>query len=72
MISSALFCNSHVFDTGYVLSCLPFMSEDHLKINEQIELIKNLKLTPDIIINIKVTVILYLELSIAFDFFSFA
>lgn len=66
MISSALFCNSHVFDTGYVLSCLPFMSE------EQIELIKNLKLTPDIIINIKVTVILYLELSIAFDFFSFA
>ncbi|XP_005914603.1 adenylate kinase 9 [Haplochromis burtoni] len=38
---------------GYVLSCLPFMSEEHLKINEQIELIKNLKLTPDIIINIK-------------------
>lgn len=48
------------------------MSEEHLKINEQIELIKNLKLTPDIIINIKVTVILYLELSIALDFFSFA
>ncbi|XP_039454978.1 adenylate kinase 9 isoform X1 [Oreochromis aureus] len=38
---------------GYVLSCLPFMSEEHLKINEQIELIKNLKLTPDFIINIK-------------------
>lgn len=48
------------------------MSEEHLKINEQIELIKNLKLTPDFIINIKVTVILYLELSIAFEFFSFA
>ncbi|XP_071335378.1 adenylate kinase 9 isoform X3 [Trachinotus anak] len=38
---------------GYVLSCLPFMSEECLKIQEQIELIKNLKLTPDFIINIK-------------------
>nr|XP_046228264.1 adenylate kinase 9 [Scatophagus argus] len=38
---------------GYVLSCLPFMSEESLKIHEQIELIKNLKLTPDFIINIK-------------------
>ncbi|XP_030577131.1 adenylate kinase 9 isoform X3 [Archocentrus centrarchus] len=38
---------------GYVLSCLPFMSEECLKINEQIELIKNLKLAPDFIINIK-------------------
>ncbi|XP_070781653.1 adenylate kinase 9 [Enoplosus armatus] len=38
---------------GYVLSCLPFMSEECLKIHEQIELIKNLKLTPDFIINIK-------------------
>ncbi|XP_038592648.1 adenylate kinase 9 isoform X2 [Micropterus salmoides] len=38
---------------GYVLSCLPFMSEECLKIPEQIELIKNLKLTPDFIINIK-------------------
>ncbi|XP_061587402.1 adenylate kinase 9 [Cololabis saira] len=37
---------------GYVLSCLPFISEC-LKIHEQIELIKNLKLTPDFIINIK-------------------
>lgn len=41
-------------NTGYVLSCLPFMSEECLKIHEQIELIKNLKLTPDFIINIKV------------------
>ena len=39
---------------GYVLSCLPCMSERCLKITEQIELLKNLKLTPDIIINIKV------------------
>ncbi|KAL7388763.1 hypothetical protein ABVT39_020280 [Epinephelus coioides] len=38
---------------GYVLSCLPFMSEEHLKIHEQLEMIKNLKLTPDFIINIK-------------------
>ncbi|KAE8286847.1 Adenylate kinase 9 [Larimichthys crocea] len=38
---------------GYVLSCLPFMSEECLKIHEQIELIKNLKLMPDFIINIK-------------------
>ncbi|XP_037607172.1 adenylate kinase 9 [Sebastes umbrosus] len=38
---------------GYVLSCLPFMSEDGLTIHKQTELIKNLKLTPDFIINIK-------------------
>ncbi|KAM3861101.1 LOW QUALITY PROTEIN: adenylate kinase 9-like [Diretmus argenteus] len=38
---------------GYVLSCLPFMSEDCLKIRDQIELIKNLKLSPDFLINIK-------------------
>lgn len=43
-------------DTGYVLSCLPFMSEECLKIHEQIELIKNLKLAPDFIINIKVII----------------
>ncbi|KAK7907798.1 hypothetical protein WMY93_016410 [Mugilogobius chulae] len=38
---------------GYVLSCMPFMSERSLKIQEQIELLKNLKLPPDFIINIK-------------------
>ncbi|XP_029352962.1 adenylate kinase 9 [Echeneis naucrates] len=38
---------------GYVLSCLPFMSEEFLQIHKQIELIKSLKLTPDFIINIK-------------------
>ncbi|XP_060948025.1 adenylate kinase 9-like [Limanda limanda] len=38
---------------GYVLSCLPLMSEECLKIHEQVALIKNLKLTPDFIINIK-------------------
>ncbi|XP_034018068.1 adenylate kinase 9 [Thalassophryne amazonica] len=40
---------------GYVLSCLPFMSQEELKIQDQIELIKNLKLSPDFIINIKYT-----------------
>ncbi|XP_069014339.1 adenylate kinase 9 [Embiotoca jacksoni] len=38
---------------GYVLSCLPFQSEDGLGICEQVELIQNLKLRPDFIINIK-------------------
>ncbi|KAK6297576.1 hypothetical protein J4Q44_G00321590 [Coregonus suidteri] len=38
---------------GYVLSCLPSMSEEYLKILEQIEFIKNLRLVPDFIINIK-------------------
>ncbi|KAM9840260.1 adenylate kinase 9 [Aulostomus maculatus] len=38
---------------GYVLCCLPFMSEQHLGIHEQISLIKNLKLPPNFIINIK-------------------
>ncbi|XP_035277888.1 adenylate kinase 9 isoform X1 [Anguilla anguilla] len=38
---------------GYVLSCLPSVSEEHLKITEQIELLRNLKMSPDFIINIK-------------------
>ncbi|XP_072537006.1 adenylate kinase 9 [Salminus brasiliensis] len=38
---------------GYVLSCLPSMSEEYLKIPEQMDLIKDLKMSPDIIINIK-------------------
>uniref|UniRef100_A0A087X4I3 Adenylate kinase 9 n=1 Tax=Poecilia formosa TaxID=48698 RepID=A0A087X4I3_POEFO len=37
----------------YVLSCLPYVTEDPQEIHDQIELIKNLKLTPDFIINIK-------------------
>lgn len=37
------------------MSCLPFTSEECLKIEEQIELITNLNLPPDIIINIKVS-----------------
>ncbi|XP_026878248.2 adenylate kinase 9 isoform X1 [Electrophorus electricus] len=38
---------------GYVLSCWPSMSEEYLSIHEQIELVRNLKLAPDIIINVK-------------------
>ncbi|XP_062872509.1 adenylate kinase 9 [Trichomycterus rosablanca] len=38
---------------GYILSCMPSTSEEYLTIQEQIELLKNLKLPPDIIINIK-------------------
>ncbi|XP_066533319.1 adenylate kinase 9 [Hoplias malabaricus] len=42
-----------VENCGYVLSCLPSMSEEYLMILEQIEVIKNLKMSPDIIINLK-------------------
>uniref|UniRef100_H3AND6 Adenylate kinase 9 n=1 Tax=Latimeria chalumnae TaxID=7897 RepID=H3AND6_LATCH len=38
---------------GYVLCGFPSLSEQFLKIPDQIELIKNLKLKPDFIINIK-------------------
>ncbi|XP_014328191.1 adenylate kinase 9 isoform X2 [Xiphophorus maculatus] len=38
---------------GYLLSCLPYVTEDPQEIHDQIELIKNLKLKPDFIINIK-------------------
>ncbi|KAM9316639.1 adenylate kinase 9 [Gastrophryne carolinensis] len=38
---------------GYVLCGLPSLCEEYLKIPEQIALIKNLKLKPDVIINIK-------------------
>lgn len=42
------------------------MTEDGLRIQEQIELIKNLKLTPDFIINIKVNCITTTELFFVF------
>lgn len=40
--------------TGYVLCCMPFLSEECMKIQDQIDLIRNLRLPPDFIINIKV------------------
>ncbi|XP_051954117.1 adenylate kinase 9 [Xyrauchen texanus] len=45
--------SSDVEHYGYVLACLPSMSEEYLKIQEQIDLIKNLRMSPDFIINIK-------------------
>uniref|UniRef100_A0A6I8N3X1 Adenylate kinase 9 n=1 Tax=Ornithorhynchus anatinus TaxID=9258 RepID=A0A6I8N3X1_ORNAN len=38
---------------GYVLGAFPILSEECMTIPEQVEIIKNLKLKPDIIINIK-------------------
>ncbi|XP_037100184.1 adenylate kinase 9 isoform X2 [Syngnathus acus] len=38
---------------GYVLSCLPFMSEEGVGVEEQMETIRKLKLKPDFVINIK-------------------
>ncbi|XP_068087386.1 adenylate kinase 9 isoform X2 [Hyperolius riggenbachi] len=38
---------------GYVICGLPSLCEEYMKISEQIELIKNFKLKPDVIINIK-------------------
>ncbi|XP_063079133.1 adenylate kinase 9 isoform X2 [Engraulis encrasicolus] len=38
---------------GYVLSCMPTISEEYMAIHEQIELLRNLPLSPDVIINIK-------------------
>lgn len=52
-------CDWHCFVisilcAGYVLSCLPFLSDDHQSVHKQLELVQNLKLPPDFIINIKV------------------
>lgn len=47
-------CLIYMFCAGYVLSCLPFLSDDHQNIHKQLELIQNLKLPPDFVINIKV------------------
>lgn len=49
MTRIGVFCH-----TGYVLSCLPFLSDGFMRAREQIELLKNLKMPPDFIINIKV------------------
>ncbi|XP_077158489.1 adenylate kinase 9 isoform X2 [Paroedura picta] len=38
---------------GYVLCDFPSLSEEHMTITEQIEIIRNLKLKPDFLINIK-------------------
>ncbi|XP_075059003.1 adenylate kinase 9 isoform X2 [Mixophyes fleayi] len=45
--------SAEVAHHGYVLCGLPSLSEEYVKIPEQIELIKNFTLKPDVIINIK-------------------
>ena len=44
----------YVVSIGYVLDGLPTVSEEHMKIEQQIELIKSWNLQPDFVINIKV------------------
>lgn len=39
---------------GYILDGFPSLSEEWLSLADQLELVKNLPLTPDFIINIKV------------------
>lgn len=46
----------HASFTGYVLDDFPCLSEENLSIKDQIELVKNWKLKPDFIINIKVNI----------------
>ncbi|XP_059501210.1 adenylate kinase 9 isoform X2 [Stegostoma tigrinum] len=46
-------CSPEVAHRGYVLCEFPCLSEDYLKIPEQIQLIKSMELKPDFIINIK-------------------
>lgn len=50
---------------GYVLACLPSFSEEYLKVQEQIDLIKNLKMPPDFIINIKVPLYYFIILKLS-------
>jgi len=42
------------FTVGYVLDDLPTVSEQHLKIELQMKLLKSWNLQPDFVINIKV------------------
>lgn len=43
-----------MYSAGYVLSGFPSLSEEYMTVSQQIEKIKNLKLKPDFLINIKV------------------
>jgi len=52
--------NYHNFlylNTGYVLDGYPSLVEDHMTIKDQLELVKNWKLKPDFIVNMKVCII---------------
>ena len=41
--------------SGYVLEGFPTLSEGYLSTTEQLELVKNWKLKPDFIVNVKVS-----------------
>ena len=43
-----------VFRVGYVLDGFPTLSEEYMSIKDQLELIKNWRLKPDFIVNLKV------------------
>lgn len=43
-----------MYSAGYVLSGFPSLSEEYMTVSQQMEKIKNLKLKPDFLINIKV------------------
>lgn len=45
------------YSTGYIITEIPSLSQDAMTIFQQIELIRNLNLKPDIIINIKVRIL---------------
>jgi len=48
---------------GYALDGMPVTEHDSLSVQEQIEIIKNWKFTPDIIINIRVSLEVLCDLS---------
>lgn len=45
---------NEMYLAGYVLTGFPSLSEEHMTVPQQIEKIMNLKLKPDVLINIKV------------------
>ena len=47
-------CIMYNFTLGYVLDGFPSLCEDWLSMADQLDLVKNLPLTPDFIINLKV------------------
>ena len=48
-----------IFLTGYVLDGFPSLCEDYMSVKDQLELVKNWKLQPDFIINLRVSKSLY-------------
>ena len=42
------------FVSGYILDDYPCMNEEYMTVKEQMDLIKNMRIKPDFIINLKV------------------